>query len=408
VKLAEEQLQLQTSTETVPRRVAVPLLDLKSQYRELEREMTAAIADVCARQEFILGRRVKELEERIAAYSQCQSGIGVSSGTDALLVALMALGIRRGDEVITTAYSFFATAGVVARLGARPLFCDVDPETYNLSPQSVVEAIETRCIRRHGVLVNRSTGGVIKALMPVHLFGQMADMDPLMEIAHRHGLKVIEDAAQAIGAEDARGRRAGSIGDIGCFSFFPSKNLGAFGDGGMCTTSSPALAERLKVLRVHGAKPKYDHGVIGGNFRLDELQAAVLLVKLQYLDRWTAARQANAAYYDAALAGGPASDYVSRPAPREGSRHVFNQYVLRTVNRDALRAHLAAEEIRTEIYYPIPLHMQRCFSDLWYRPEDCREAARAAEETLALPIYPELTPQQKEAVVDTIHEFYSA
>jgi dTDP-4-amino-4,6-dideoxygalactose transaminase len=386
--------------------IAVPLLDLKAQYRQIEAEVAEALRDVCSRQEFILGRRVRELEERIAAYSQSQFGIGVSSGTDALLVALMALGIGRGDEVITTPYSFFATAGTIARLGARPLFCDIDPATYNVSPAAVAETIATRCVQRHGGLVNRSTGGAVKAIMPVHLFGQMADMTALMDLARRNHLKVIEDAAQAIGAEDSDGRRAGSIGDIGCFSFFPSKNLGAFGDGGMCTTNDPEIAERLRVLRVHGAKPKYDHGLLGGNFRLDELQAAVLLVKLQYLDGWTKHRQSNAKRYDAGFERSEAAGQVIRPTVIKGSRHVFNQYVLRVDQRDELRAHLSAASVNTEVYYPIPLHTQRCFSYLWYRPEDCPEAVRAAKETVAIPIYPELTEDQKQHVVASVDEFY--
>ena len=262
----------------------VPLLDLVAQYREIECGVMEAIRDICESQHFILGPRVKELEERISEYSQGRYGIGVSSGTDALLAALMALGVGTGDEVITTPFTFFATAGAVARLGARPLFCDIDPVTYNLSPVAVADLIATQCERSEGLLINRKTKGVVKVLMPVHLFGQMADMDPFMELAHRHRLKVVEDAAQAIGAEYIGGRRAGSIGDIGCLSFFPSKNLAAFGDGGMCVTSDRELAERLRILRVHGGSPKYQHSVIGGNFRLDELQAAVLLVKLKHLD----------------------------------------------------------------------------------------------------------------------------
>lgn len=406
MKVPEEICQLEAFARTATDRVAVPLLDLKAQYRQLEGEIVETLREVCARQQFILGQRVKELEERIATYSQCRYGVGVSSGTDALLVALMALGVGRGDEVITTPYSFFATAGTVARLGACPLFCDIDPVTYNVSAESVAETIATRCVVRHGALVNRATGGVVKVLMPVHLFGQMADMTRLMDLARRHGLKVVEDAAQAIGAEDAQGRRAGSVGDIGCFSFFPSKNLGAFGDAGMCTTNDPAVAERLSVLRVHGAKPKYDHGVIGGNFRLDELQAAVLVVKLQYLDRWTTARQENARQYNSALSASSAAGHVSCPATVAGSRHVFNQYVLRVEKRDELRAHLAAADIQTEIYYPIPLHTQRCFGYLGYQPQDCPEASRAARETIAIPIYPELTAEQKRHIVGTIRAFY--
>jgi dTDP-4-amino-4,6-dideoxygalactose transaminase len=386
----------------------VPLLDLKAQYREIEAEVSEAIKRVCEGQHFILGPQVKALEARVAEYSQCRHGIGVSSGTDALLVALMALDVGPGDEVITTPFTFFATGGVVARLGARPVFCDIDPVTYNLAPAAVAEFIDQQCERRAGRLVNRRTGGVVKVLIPVHLFGQMADMDPLMELARRHGLRVVEDAAQAIGSEYPGGRRAGSVGDIGCFSFFPSKNLGAFGDGGMCTTNDAALAERLAVLRVHGGKPKYHHAVIGGNFRLDELQAAVLLVKLKYLDGWTAARQRNAAFYDRAFAAAGLPGKLETPVALPGHRHIYNQYVLRVAKRDELRKYLSDAKVGSEIYYPIALHMQQCFAYLGYRPEDCPQSARAAGETIAVPIYPELDEAQLRYVVDTVTAFYRA
>ena len=385
--------------------ITVPLLDLQNQYRELEGEMMEAIREVCASQQFILGPRVQELEERIAAYSHCRYGVGVSSGTDALLVALLALGVGRGDEVITSPFTFFATGGTIARLGARPLFCDIDPLTYNLSPESVADVIATDCEPRNDGLINRRTGGVVKVLLPIHLFGQTADMEPLLALARRYNLKVVEDAAQAIGAEYTGGRRAGSMGDIGCFSFFPSKNLGAFGDAGMCTTQDPVLAERLRVLRVHGGQPKYHHSVIGGNFRLDALQAAVLLVKFKYLDHWTTRRQENAHYYDAAFAAAGLWNQVATPRVLEG-RHIFNQYVLRVARRDELKQHLTEARIGTEVYYPIPLHRQQCFAYLGYQPEDCPEAARAANETLAIPIYPELTATQKAYVVKTIAAFY--
>jgi len=384
----------------------VPLLDLTRQYAEIQADVADAIREVCVSQRFILGPRVRELEERLAAYSHCRHGVGVSSGTDALLVALMALGVGTGDEVITTPFTFFATAGTVARVGARPLFCDIDPATYNLAPESVADVIAAQCEWRSGALTNRRTAGRVKALLPVHLFGQMADMEGLVELAARHRLKIVEDAAQANGAADAGGRRAGSIGDIGCFSFFPSKNLGAFGDGGLCTTNDPTLAARLEVLRVHGARPRYHHEIIGGNFRLDELQAAVLLVKLRYLDRWTELRQENARWYDAALEGLGLDDRVVAPRQRRGYRHVFNQYVLRVQARDELKAYLADAGVGTEIYYPVPLHVQKCFSDLGYRPEDCPEAQRAASEVLAIPIYPELTTAQRRHVVETIAVFY--
>jgi dTDP-4-amino-4,6-dideoxygalactose transaminase len=387
-------------------KVEVALLDLKGQYEQIRAEVMEAIHDVCASQRFILGPRVRELEDRIAAYSQCRHGIGVSSGTDALLVALMALEVGPGDEVITTPFTFFATAGTVARLGGRPLFCDIDPVTYNLSPDSVADVIATQCEWRSGSLVNRRTGGRVKVLMPVHLFGQMADMDRLVELADRNGLKIVEDAAQAIGAEDAGRCRAGSIGGIGCFSFFPSKNLGAFGDGGMCTTNDPELAARMESLRVHGARPRYHHEIIGGNFRLDELQAAVLLVKLRHLDRWIELRQENARWYDGALESLGLGDRVVRPRWLKGSRHIFNQYVLRVERRSALRAYLGGAGIGTEVYYPVPLHMQKCFGYLGYRPEDCPEARRAASEAVAIPIYPELTLAQRRHVVGTIAAFY--
>jgi dTDP-4-amino-4,6-dideoxygalactose transaminase len=318
----------------------------------------------------------------------------------------MALEVGPGDEVVTTPYTFFATGGVISRVGARPVFCDIDPVTYNLSASAVARFIDEQCEQLDGALVNRSTGGRVKVLMPVHLYGQLADMNALGEVARRHGLKVIEDAAQAIGSEDAAGRRAGTFGDIGCFSFFPSKNLGAFGDGGMCTTNDPALAERLGVLRVHGGKPKYYHALIGGNFRLDELQAAVLQVKLGHLDGWTAGRQANAAFYDRAFAEAELGDRVRTPAATPGYRHIYNQYVIRAERRDQLRKHLQAAGVGTEIYYPVPLHVQKCFDSLGYRAEDCPESSRAAAETLAIPVYPELTDAQMRYVVDTITAFY--
>jgi len=408
---AKEDLGIQMSAKANPvkrqrRRLTVPLLDLKAQYRELETEIMEAMREVCVSQHFILGPRVQELEERIAAYSRCRYGVGVSSGTDALLVALMALGIGPGDEVITSPFTFFATGGTIARLGARPLFCDIDPTTYNLSPESVADLIATQCEQRNGCTVNRRTGGMVRVLLPVHLFGQMADMDPLIALARKHNLRVLEDAAQAIGAAYPGGRRAGSMGDIGCFSFFPSKNLGAFGDAGMCTTQDPVLAERLQILRVHGGQPKYHHPVIGGNFRLDELQAAVLLVKFKYLDHWTTRRQENARSYDIAFAEAGLNSCVSTPWVGEGHRHIFNQYVLRVKQRDELKQHLAEARVGTEVYYPIPLHMQQCFGYLGYRPEDCPQSVRAAKETLAIPVYPELTETQKEYVVETIAAFY--
>jgi dTDP-4-amino-4,6-dideoxygalactose transaminase len=389
------------------RTVQVPLLDLKPQYQALKGEILAAIEKVCASQHFILGPAVKELEASTAAYSQCRYGIGVSSGTDALLVALMALDIGPGDEVITTPYTFFATGGTIARTGARPAFCDIDPVTFNLSPAAVLAFIEQRCERRDGGLINRATGGKVKALMPVHLYGQVADMGPFMQMARRFGLRVIEDAAQAIGAADAQGQRAGSFGDIGCLSFFPTKNLGAFGDAGLCVANDQAIAERLDILRVHGGKPKYYHAFIGGNFRIDELQAAVLNVKLPHLDAWTAARQRNAQFYDAAFARADLGKAVETPRVTPGARHIYNQYVIRARDRDRLRQHLMASGVGTEIYYPLPLHMQQCFAYLKHTVGDFPNAERAAQETVALPIYPELSEEQLQYVVATIAEFYS-
>lgn len=384
----------------------VPLLDLKGQYAPLRDSIERAIREVCDSQRFVLGPRVADLEAQVAAYSGAREGIGISSGTDALLVALMALDVGPGDEVITTPFTFFATAGVIARLGARPFFCDIDPRTFNLDPHAVRVALDQRCDQYGDRLVNRATGGALKALMPVHLYGQMADMDALLEIARRHRLAIVEDAAQAIGAALADQRRACSTGDVGCLSFFPTKNLGAFGDAGMCVTNDAALAARLRTLRVHGGEERYYHAVVGGNFRLDELQAAVLLVKLQHLDDWTAARQKNAAHYDALFAAAKL-DPVVTPFRKPGERHIFNQYVIRTTRRDELRRHLAAHGIGTEVYYPLPLHEQRCFAYLEHTPDDFPEAHRAAGEVLALPIYPELTAEQRDYVVKQIGDFFA-
>jgi dTDP-4-amino-4,6-dideoxygalactose transaminase len=384
----------------------VPLLDLKPQYQPLAAEIQAVIEKICASQAFILGPAVKELEAAVAAYSQCRHGIGVSSGTDALLLALMTLEIGQGDEVITSPFTFFATAGTIARAGARPVFCDIDPVTFNLSPEAVAEFLAEQCTRQGNKLINKQTGGQVKALMPVHLYGQTADMDALMGLARQYDLRVIEDAAQAIGAEDAQHRRACSLGDIGCLSFFPTKNLGAFGDAGMCVTNDPALADRMDILRVHGGRPKYFHSFIGGNFRLDELQAAVLNVKLKHLDVWTAGRQRNAAFYDAAFAKAGLRDAVTTPKAVPGVRHIYNQYVIRSRDRDQLRAFMTAAGVGSEIYYPIPLHLQKCFEYLGHGKGDFPHSETAAAETLALPIFPELTEVQLQYVVDTIAAFY--
>lgn len=374
----------------------VPLLDLKVQYASIREEVMEALERVLDSQAFILGPEVEALEAEIAAYSQCDFGIGVSSGTDALLVSLMAVGIKPGDEVITTPYSFFATAGAIARLGARPVFVDVEPTSYNIDASGLEAAVTPRT----------------RAILPVHLFGQVADMEPIMEVARRHGLFVIEDAAQAIGAE-YKGKRAGSFGQLGCFSFFPSKNLGAFGDGGMVTTSDPSLADRVKLLRNHGYRPKYYNKVVGGNFRLDALQAAVLRVKLRHLDTWTAGRQRNAAAYrtlfretELGRSPGTRGDAgVVLPVELPERRHIYNQFVVRSQQRDALRAHLQRRGVGTEVYYPVPLHLQECFRELGHKPGDFAESEAAADETLALPVYPELTDEMLAFVVDAIGEF---
>ena len=384
----------------------VPLLDLKIQFAQIRSEVMPLIEQVCASQQFILGEHVRAFEEESSRYCGTVAGIGVSSGTDALLVALMALGIGAGDEVLTSPFTFFATAGTIARTGARPIFCDIDPATFNLSAAAVQTFIDTQCETRGPDLIRLATGGRVKALMPVHLYGQSADMAPLMAIARRHGLKVIEDAAQAIGTEYTDHVRVGSIGDVGCFSFFPSKNLGAFGDAGLCTTNDLELAERMRVLRVHGGKPKYFHALIGGNFRIDELQAAVLRVKLKYLDGWTQARQRNAAFYDAAFADARLGPKLETPLAMVGDRHIFNQYIVRAQRRDALKSFLADRHIGTEIYYPVPLHRQECFAYLGYQAGDFPQSERAAAETLALPIYPELERAQLKHVGASVAEFY--
>jgi dTDP-4-amino-4,6-dideoxygalactose transaminase len=383
--------------------LSVPLLDLKAQYASIRDEIREALDRVIESQHFILGPEVEALENEIASYSQCEFGIGVSSGTDALLVALMAIGLKPGDEVITTPYSFFATAGAIARLGGKPVFVDIDPSTYNIDPVAIEAAITDQT----------------RAIMPVHLFGQMADMDPIMDIARQKRLYVIEDAAQAIGAE-YKGRRAGSIGHFGCFSFFPSKNLGGFGDGGMVTTNDSALADQIKLLRNHGYQPKYYNKVVGGNFRLDALQAAVLRVKLRHLDDWTAARRRNAATYRhlftaAGLAATNSSTLdlekshlIALPIEANESRHIYNQFVIRCARRNELTANLKARQIGTEIYYPVPLHLQECFASLSYRRGQFPLSESAASESLALPIYPELPERSLARVVHLIADFYSS
>lgn len=381
----------------------VPLLDLKAQYRTIKDEVKQAVDAVLESQHFIMGPQVKSLEEKVAAYTNSKHAIGCASGSDALLLSLMAMDIKPGDGVITTPYTFFATAGAISRLGAVPIFVDIDPKTYNIDPNRIEDAIN-----RKGIYGSRVTGhgSRIKAVIPVHLYGQSADMDPIMDIAKRHNLVVIEDGAQAIGTE-YKGRRVGSIGHFGCFSFFPSKNLGGFGDGGMVTTNDDQYAERLRVLRVHGSKPKYYHKFVGMNSRLDTLQAAVIEVKLRYLDKWSAARKSNADWYNNTFAkAGLVDRQILTPCEVPGGRHIYNQYVIRAKNRDGLMARFKEKGIGTEIYYPVPLHIQECFADLGYKAGDIPNSESAAKETMALPVYPELTAEQKEYVVETIKEFY--
>lgn len=368
----------------------VPLLDLKPQYEQIRAEVEPMVLEVCRSQAFILGPKVQACEAAVAAYCGAAHGVGMSSGSDALIVALMAEGIGAGDEVITTPYTFFATVGAIARLGAKTVFVDIDPVTFNLDGSKIEAAVTPKT----------------KAIIPVHLYGQMADMDAVMVVAKKHDLAVIEDAAQAIGAE-WKGRRAGSIGDYGCFSFFPSKNLGCFGDGGMLTMQDAAKAKRSVILRNHGSEPKYYHREIGGNFRLDALQAAVVSIKLPYLDGWTAARQANAARYAKLFAQTDVvtSGKVKLPEAKT-NRHIYNQFIIRAERRDGLLAHLRSRDIGTEIYYPVPLHLQECFRSLGHREGDFPESERAAKETLALPIYPDLTAEMAEWVVGSIAEFY--
>lgn len=378
------------STEAI-KQITVPLLDLKTQHESLRVELYNAIERVMSSQQFILGADVKLLEEKVARYCQTKYAIGCASGSDALLLALMALDVKAGDEVITTPYSFFATAGSIARLGAIPVFVDIERDTYNINPALIEQAITQRT----------------KAIMPVHLFGQCAEMGAINAIAARHNLSVIEDAAQAIGAEDA-GRRAGSLGAIGCLSFYPTKNLGGAGDGGMLTTNDEKLAERLRVLRVHGGATEYHHTEVGINSRLDSLQAAVLRVKLPHLDAWSDARAEHACNYARLFAEAELLDDVDLPVVRKNVRHIFNQYVIRVdeKKRDEMIEHLKRNNVGVKIYYPVSLHQQQCFGYLNYAESALPESERAARETLAIPCYPELTFAQQEYVVDMIRCFF--
>ncbi len=386
----------------------VPLLDLKPQYQSLKNELDEALLSVAESQYFILGPNVKELEEKFCEFLGVKHAVGVSSGTDALLIALMALGIGPGDEVIVPTYSFFATAGVVSRLNATPVFVDVDPVTFNINPADIEKKIT----------------GKTKAVIPVHLYGQSCEMDEILAVARKHKIKVVEDGAQAIGVQYKDGKRVGSIGDIGCFSFFPSKNLGCFGDGGLVVTNDDNLGYMLKIMRNHGADPKYYHKKIGGNFRLDAIQAAVLKVKLPRLNSWSAERRNNAERYtqyfkEAGLAeeeGKTAFDAnnkvllpkaVYRNVDGITDYHIYNQYIIRVEKRDELRKYLSEKEIGSEIYYPVPFHLQECFKELGYGKGDLPVAEQAAETSIALPIFPELSNEQQKFVVDTIKNFFS-
>jgi dTDP-4-amino-4,6-dideoxygalactose transaminase len=371
---------------------SVPLLDLRAQHKKVRDEVLAEMIRVVDSQKFILGEDVQKLESEIAAYCSAKYAVGCASGSDALVLALMALGIGPGDEVLTSPYTFFATAGAISRVGATPVFVDVEENTFNIDAARIA-----------GLLASRPR---IRAIIPVHLFGGCADLDPICAAAAKHGIPVIEDAAQSIGSE-YKGRRAGSIGQIGCFSFFPSKNLGCYGDGGMLTCNDPQLAERLRALRVHGGTRKYYHQWIGINSRLDALQAAVIRVKLRYLDGWSAGRQRNADHYRAHLAelSLPVTPLV--PAPYQ-TRHIYNQFVIRTSQRDALQQYLKQQGIGTEVYYPLPLHLQPCYADLGYQQGDFLISEKLAAESLALPVYGELAAEDIDHVCETIRCFYAA
>ena len=363
----------------------IPLLDLKAQYSTCKDEIMQAVADVCESQAFALGPAVTAFEESIAAYCGCRHAIGVSSGTDALLIALMALDIGVGDEVITTPFTFFATAGCITRLGAKPVFVDVDPDTYNIDPAAIEQKIT----------------GKTKAIIPVHVFGQIAQMKPITEIANRHNLCIVEDAAQAIGASQD-GVKAGGFGQYGCFSFYPTKNLNAFGDAGLVTTNNEGLADKIRVLRNHGQNPTYFYRVIGGNFRLDSIQAAVLDVKLRYLDGWNEKRRRNAAIYDRIFA----DSSVSPPKIEPNNFSIYHQYTITAPDRDKLKDFLAENEIGSAIFYPKPLHLQDCFRELGYNKGDLPVAEKLCTEVLSLPVYPELTAEQVEQVAKTVLKFY--
>ena len=391
----------------------VPLLDLGEQYRALADPIREAIDEVLVSRRFILGPKVEAFEKALCAYCNSPHAVGVSSGTDALLGILMALGIGRGDAVITTPYTFFATAGCIARVGAKPIFADIDRETYNIRPSAIHECVEKNCQLGSSGQLETKRGEKVRAIVPVHLFGLCCQMDALHEISERYQLEVIEDAAQAIGAEFRCGQRtakAGTMGEVGFFSFYPSKNLGAAGDAGMIVCRDEELARKLRTFREHGMGPRYFHHVIGGNFRLDEIQAAVLAAKLPYLEKWAAARRAAADFYRSELVRVGLIETIVPPAEPYRDRgltnhHVYHQYVIRTPMRDALREHLTKREVGTAIYYPLGLHEQKCFAYLGYKEGELPETERASRETLALPIYPEISHEAQSYVVDAIAEF---
>ncbi|MFQ6037734.1 MAG: DegT/DnrJ/EryC1/StrS family aminotransferase [Candidatus Aminicenantales bacterium] len=386
----------------------IPFLDLKAQYRSIKQEVEEKILEVIATQKFILGPEVEQLEKEIAAYTGVSYGIGVSSGSDALIVSLMALGVGQGDAVVTTPFTFFATAGAIVRVGARPVFVDIQRDTFNMDPAHLEKVLDKVC--------GRSGPHRVKGIIPVHLFGQCADMAPILEQAEHYGIPVVEDGAQAIGSEypaPSGVKRANALGDLGILSFFPSKNLGGFGDGGMVLTDREDLSEAIRLLRVHGAKNKYYHDRIGGNFRLDNLQAAILRVKLRHLDRWIAERQQKASTYDGLFeeTGLTAENLVEVPETvyRESGvphYHTFHQYVIRVRERDGLQAFLKDRGVATAVYYPLALHLQKCFSDLGYRKGDFPESEKAMDEVLALPVYPELQQEQQGYIVSSIEAFY--
>jgi dTDP-4-amino-4,6-dideoxygalactose transaminase len=391
----------------------VPLLDLSEQYRALSDEIRAATDEVLASQRFILGPKVAEFEKAVATYCGVPHAVGVSSGTDALLAVLMALEIGLGDAVITTAYSFFATGGCIARVGATPVFIDINPETYNISAKALKSYIAERCHQVEGKLVNENRQ-TICALVPVHLFGLCCEMHEMLAVAREHNLLLIEDAAQAIGADyplDGGSAKAGTMGDAGCFSFYPSKNLGAAGDAGLVICRNEQFADRLRICRQHGMEERYQHQFIGGNFRLDELQAAILKVKLPHLDSWSAARREAAKFYTNEFRHVGLDKTIKLPVEpyaESGLRnhHIYHQYVIRSPRRDELRQHLSAREIETAVYYPLALHEQPCFEYLGYKPGDFPEAEIAARETLALPIYPEISREAQQYVVKCVAEFF--